>query len=155
MSNIWLPNGTKNNNTSTHMLLDHCYAFGLSMKPSVLKKFLEEGDTRDLFLPLPGPALGRIWPKTTPLVWDYEYFIPTKFRKHPPNGSIGKADFMFQYIYMDDAPYSFPNWRRQKGGDLTQSYDKSPYTNRNVKGTKWQHKQRHKKVRLNSYSGPT
>ena len=34
---------------------------------------------------------------------------------------------------------------RQKGGDLTQSYDKSPYTNRNVKGTKWQHKQRHKK----------
>ena len=22
---------------------------------------------------------------------------------------------------------------RQKGGDLTQSYDKSPYTNRNVK----------------------
>ena len=22
----------------------------------------------------------------------------------------------------------------QKGGDLTQSYDKSPYTNRNVKG---------------------
>ena len=23
---------------------------------------------------------------------------------------------------------------RQKGGDLTQSYDKSPYTNRNVKG---------------------
>ena len=26
--------------------------------------------------------------------------------------------------------------QRQKGGDLTQSYDKSPYTNRNVKGTK-------------------
>ena len=25
---------------------------------------------------------------------------------------------------------------RQKGGDLTQSYDKSPYINRNVKGTK-------------------
>ena len=25
---------------------------------------------------------------------------------------------------------------RQKIGDLTQSYDKSPYTNRNVKGTK-------------------
>ena len=29
---------------------------------------------------------------------------------------------------------------RQKGGDLTQSYDKSPYTNRNVKRAKWQHK---------------
>ena len=25
---------------------------------------------------------------------------------------------------------------RQKGGDLTQSYDKSPYTNRNIKGAK-------------------
>ena len=25
---------------------------------------------------------------------------------------------------------------RQKGGDLTQSYDKSPYTNRKVKGAK-------------------
>ena len=32
-----------------------------------------------------------------------------------------------------------------KGRDLTQSYDKSPYTNRNVKRAKWQHKQRHKK----------
>ena len=35
---------------------------------------------------------------------------------------------------------------REKGRDLTQSYDKSPYTNRNVKRAKWQHKQRHKKV---------
>ena len=44
---------------------------------------------------------------------------------------------------------------KQKGGDLTQSYDKSPYANRNVKREKWQHKQRHKKVRLNSNCGPT
>ena len=41
---------------------------------------------------------------------------------------------------------------RKKGRDLTQSYDKSPYTNRNVKRAKWQHKQRYKKVRLNSGS---
>ena len=27
----WLQNGTKNNNTSSNMLLDHCYAFGLSL----------------------------------------------------------------------------------------------------------------------------
>ena len=53
------------------------------------------------------------------------------------------------------------NWKssdsliREKGRDLTQSYDKSPYTNRNVKRAKWQHKQRHKKVRLNSGCGPT
>ena len=37
---------------------------------------------------------------------------------------------------------------REKGRDPTQSYDKSPYTNRNVKRAKLQHKQRHKKVRL-------
>ena len=30
---------------------------------------------------------------------------------------------------------------REKRRDLTQSYDKSPYTNRNVKTAKWQHKQ--------------
>ena len=29
-SKIWLWNGTKNNNNSSHMVLDHCYAFGLS-----------------------------------------------------------------------------------------------------------------------------
>ena len=34
---------------------------------------------------------------------------------------------------------------REKGRYLTQSYDKSPYTNRNVKRAKCQHKQRHKK----------
>ena len=43
----------------------------------------------------------------------------------------------------------------EKGRDLTQSYDKSPYTNRNVKKGKVTHKQRHKKVRLNSGCGPT
>ena len=43
----------------------------------------------------------------------------------------------------------------EKGRDLTQSYDKSPYTDRNVKMAKWQHKQRHKKVRLHSCCGPT
>ena len=30
-SKIWLWNGTKNNNTSSHVLLDHCYAFSLSL----------------------------------------------------------------------------------------------------------------------------
>ena len=44
---------------------------------------------------------------------------------------------------------------REKGRDLTQSYDNDPYTSRNVKRAKWQHKQRHKKVRLHSGCGPT
>ena len=42
----------------------------------------------------------------------------------------------------------FVLYLKEKGRDLAQSYDKSPYTSRNVKGAKWQHKQRHKKVRF-------
>ena len=53
------------------MLVDHCYAFGLLLLPSGLKKFLEEGDPCDLFLPRPGSAPGRIWPKTITLVRDH------------------------------------------------------------------------------------
>ena len=34
---------------------------------------------------------------------------------------------------------------KEKGRDLTQSYDKSPYTNRNVKRAKWQHKKMQQK----------
>ena len=35
---------------SLHMLLGHCYAFGLLLCPSGLKKkFFEEEDPRDLF----------------------------------------------------------------------------------------------------------
>ena len=30
-SKSWLPNGTKYNNTSSHIFLDHRYAFGLSL----------------------------------------------------------------------------------------------------------------------------
>ena len=46
------------------MFLDHCFAFGLLLYPSGLKKkFPEEGDPRDLFLPCPVSAPGRIWPK--------------------------------------------------------------------------------------------
>ena len=63
-SKSWLWNATKNNNTSSHMLLDHCCAFRLSLWPSGLKKkFLKEGDPRDLFLPRPGSAPWWIWPK--------------------------------------------------------------------------------------------
>ena len=33
-------------------------------------------------------------------VRDYEYFISIKFSKHILSGSVGKADYVFQYIYM-------------------------------------------------------
>ena len=81
------------------MLLDHCYAFALLFLPSGLKKkFLKEGDPRDLFLPRPGSAPEQIRPKTTTLARDHEYFITTKFRKHPSSGSVEKADYVSKYI---------------------------------------------------------
>ena len=43
----------------------------------------------------------------------------------------------------------------EKGRDLTQSYDKSPHTNINVKRAKRQHKHLHKKDRLHNGCGPT
>ena len=46
------------------MSLEHSYAFSLLLWPSGLKKkILEERDPRDLFLPHPGSAPWRIWPK--------------------------------------------------------------------------------------------
>ena len=50
----------QNNNTSSYMLLDHCYAFGLMLSPSDLKeKFLEEGDPVTYFCPAKDLPLGR------------------------------------------------------------------------------------------------
>ena len=43
----------------------------------------------------------------------------------------------------------FPS-KRKKGRNLTQSYDKIPYTNRTVKRAKWQHKQRQRKFDFTS-----
>ena len=58
-SKIWLRNGTKSNNTTSHMLLDHCYEFRLLLYPSSLKKkFVEEGDPA---WPILAPPLIRPW----------------------------------------------------------------------------------------------
>ena len=46
------------------------------------------------------PPLGGVCQKAYKQVRDYEYFISIKFRKHPSSGSVGKADYVFQYIYM-------------------------------------------------------
>ena len=50
--------------------------------------------------PPPGSAPGWSCQKAYKQVRDYEYFISIKFRKHPWSGSVGKADYVFQYIYM-------------------------------------------------------
>ena len=86
-SKFCLRNGTKNNNTFPHMLLDHCYAFGLLLWPSGLKKkFLVEGDPLTYFGTALDPPLGGSGRKTTRLVRDHEYFIPTKFHQNPSSG---------------------------------------------------------------------
>ena len=43
---------------------------------------------------------------------------------------------------------------REKEGDLTQSYDKTPYTNRKFENQRTTHK-RHQKLRLHNDCGPT
>ena len=85
------------------MLLDHCYVFGLLLYPSGLKKkFIEEGDPPPLtyFCPALDPPLDGSGQKTTTLVRDHEYFIPTKFHKYPSSSYVGKADYVFPYICM-------------------------------------------------------
>ena len=65
VSKIWRPNETKNNNTSSQMLLDHCYAFGLLLHFSGLKKIWSslKKETPWSNLARPGSAPGQIWPK--------------------------------------------------------------------------------------------
>ena len=58
------------------------------------------------------------------------------------------SGFVFSFLWEG---YYVVTFTREKGRDLTQSYDKSPYTNRNVKRAKWQHKQRHKKNKSKRY----
>ena len=43
----------------------------------------------------------------------------------------------------------------EKGRDMTQLYDKSPYTLRQIQNATWQQKKRHQKLRLNNDFGPT
>ena len=44
--------------------------------------------------------LGGSGLKTTTLVRDLEYFIHTKFHKHPSCDSVVNADYVFPYIYI-------------------------------------------------------
>ena len=70
------------------MLLDHCYAFGLSLLPSGLKKkFVEEGPPMTYFGPSLDPPLDGSGRQITTLVRDYEYFIPSKSNQNQSSGS--------------------------------------------------------------------
>ena len=75
------------------MLLDHCYEFGLLL-------FFEEGDPRDLFCLALDPPPGRYGQNILMHVPGHEHFIPTKLRKHPLNGSVVKASYVFPYSHI-------------------------------------------------------
>ena len=64
-SKIWLRIGTKNNNTSSHMLLDYCYIHLVCRcsLPVWRRSSLKKGTPCDLFWPRPGSEPWRIWPK--------------------------------------------------------------------------------------------
>ena len=65
-SKIWHQNGTKNNKASSHVLQDHCYAFG-------------------------GHIVFWISPKNTNVVEDVENLLSVKFRWIPFSGFIGEV----------------------------------------------------------------
>ena len=55
----------KSNNTSSQMLLDHCYRFGLLLWLSNPEEVvLWRSALIDLLWPCPGSTAGRIWPKS-------------------------------------------------------------------------------------------
>ena len=62
--------------------------------------FLKKGDPVTYFGPALDPPLGGSGRNTLMHVRGHEHFIPTKFCKHPLSGSVVKADYVFQYIYM-------------------------------------------------------
>ena len=85
---LWLPNETKNNNTSSHMFLDHCYAFGLLLYfRSEEEVCWRRGPPVTYIGPALDPPLGGSGRKTTTLVRDLENFIHTKFHQNSSSGS--------------------------------------------------------------------
>ena len=121
------------------------------------RSFLKKGTPRDLFWRRPGSAPGGIWPKTTTLVRDHEYFIPTKFHQNPSSGSGEEVENVKSLrtdgrtddddgrtddgrCAMTIAHLSLRLRWAKKGKDLTQSCDKNPYTHRKIQKATWQHK---------------
>ena len=81
-SKIWLQNGTKNNNTSSYSLL--CIRFvAVAFRSEEEEVHGRRGPPVTYFGPALDPPLGWSCRKTTTLVRDHEYFIPTKFHQNP------------------------------------------------------------------------
>ena len=100
VSKTRLRNGTKTSNTSSHILLNHCYTFCLLLYTSILKKkSLPEAAPHWPIMALPWIHPGRIWPKS----------LNTGAR--PSSDSVLKADSVFPYIYMQWTLAGAPHWR--------------------------------------------
>ena len=82
-SKIWLRNGTKNNNTSSHasrsLLSIRFVAVAFRSEEEVSWR---RGPPVTYFGPALDSPLGGSGRKTTTLVRDHEYFIPTKFHQN-------------------------------------------------------------------------
>ena len=58
--------------------------------------FFKKGSPKTYFC----PALDPIWQNALKHVRHLEYLIHTKFHQNTSSGSVAKADYVFQYIYM-------------------------------------------------------
>ena len=91
-----------------HMHLVFCCSL-----PVWRRSFLKKGTIRDLFCPALDPPLGGSGRKTTTLVRDNEYFIPSKF--HPNLSSGSGEDVENVKVYGRTTP-------REDAGGLSREY---------------------------------
>ena len=66
------------------------------------RRFLKKGTPMTYFCPALDPPLGGSGRKTTTLVRDHEYFIPTKFHQNPSSGSGEEVENVKVYRRTDD-----------------------------------------------------
>ena len=97
---------------------------------------------RKRFLTHAGKFLPVIWARDCVFLKSEPEFLCEVFSLHKIIG--------FSLVCLNHTSWMFHNYNDmisdgEKGIDLIQSYNKSPYTSRNVKRAKWQRKQRHKK----------
>ena len=81
------------------------------------RRFLKKGTPVTYFCPALDPPLGGSGRKTTTLVRDYEYFIPTKFHQNPSSSSGEEVENVKVYRRTDDG--------RTDAGRRTVRYDNS------------------------------
>ena len=106
MSNTRHQNGTKNDNTSSQILLDHWSLLYIRFVAVAFQLWrrcpLEKGPSLAYYGPAFYTPLGGFCQKINTNVRGHEYFISTKFGEYPSSTSdnVVKADYVFPYICM-------------------------------------------------------